>query len=80
MPSLSLLLYWRDPTQFVPYNFRTKRFLSDFKLAVRAMSASSPRCYVTWLLWAARVSHALGLPSPGHIDRLVTRHYNNQRV
>jgi hypothetical protein len=75
MPSLSLLLYWRNPERYPPYNNRTKRFLIDFKLQQTGMSASSPRCYEMWLRFAARLSQKLHLPTVGHIDRIVELHY-----
>jgi hypothetical protein len=78
MPTLSLLLYWRNPKTFVPYNFRTETFLKDFNLQSRGMSGSSPRCYGTWLRWAARAAHALGLPTTGHLDRIVTRYHSDR--
>lgn len=77
IPSLSLLLYWRDPRRFVPYNFRTVTFLSDFKLKNIGMSASSARCYVTWVRWATRLAQRLDLPTPGHIDRMVESYYED---
>jgi hypothetical protein len=44
IPSTSLLLYWRHPERFPPYNFRTQTFLSDFKLSAFGMSEASPKC------------------------------------
>ena len=78
IPSLSLLLYWRKPERFVPYNFKTVKFLQDFKLQREGMSASSPRCYITWLRWATRLAQHLKLPTPGHVDRMVTLFYDEQ--
>lgn len=77
MPSLSLLLYWKNPKLFPPYNHKTAKFLEDFKLGERGMSASSPKCYVTWLRWATRFGQKLDLPSAGHVDRMVERYYND---
>jgi hypothetical protein len=77
MPSLSLLLYWKRPKLFPPYNHRTKQFLEDFKLGERGMSASSPKCYVTWLRWATRLGQKLNLPSAGHVDRMVEQYYED---
>jgi hypothetical protein len=77
MASLSLLLYWRSPENFPPYNHRTIRFLSDFKFQERGMSAASPECYVTWLRWATRFSQGLHLPTVGHVDRMVERYYED---
>jgi hypothetical protein len=77
IPSLSLLLYWRNPQRFAPYNSRTDRFLQDFDLKAPGMSDSSPRCYVTWLRWATRFAQQLSLPSPGHVDRMIEYYYED---
>ncbi len=77
MPSLSLLLYWRYPENYPPYNFQTKKFLDEFGLRERGMSASSADCYATWVRWAVRLAQQLKLPSAGHIDRMVSRHYQS---
>ncbi len=77
MPSLSLLLYWKNPELFPPYNHRTKQFLKDFGLGERGMSASSPKCYVMWLRWATRFGQKLNLPTVGHVDRMVERYYED---
>lgn len=75
IPSMSLLLYWRNPERFPPYNFRTQKFLDDFNLAAFGMSAASPRCYATWLRWSARLAQKLRLPTPGHVDRMIEWYY-----
>ena len=77
MPSVSLLLYWRNPDRFIPYNFRTSKFLLDFGLNRKGMSASSPNSYGKWLRWATRVAQKLNLASPGYIDRIVDRYYKD---
>jgi len=77
IPSTSLLLYWRNPERFPPFNFRTRRFLNDFNLNAVGMSASSPKCYATWLRWSARLAQKLKLPTPGHVDRMVEWYYEN---
>jgi hypothetical protein len=77
MRTLSLLLYWRNPEMFPPYNHRTLRFLNDFNYRETGMSDSSPRCYETWLRWAARLSQRVGLPTVGHVDRMVERYYED---
>lgn len=78
MRSMSVVLYWRQPDHFLPYNFRTVKFLARFGLRSRGMSASSPKCYLTWLAWATRVGQRLGLPSVGYVDRIVDRWYSDQ--
>lgn len=78
MRTLSLLLYWKYPERYPPYNHRTKVFLDDFRMQARGMSASSPRSYATWLRWATRLHQMLSLPTVGHVDRLVERYYEEQ--
>ena len=78
MRTLSLLLYWRYPERYPPYNKRTKVFLDDFEMQARGMSASSPRSYATWLRWATRLHQMLNLPTVGHVDRLVERYYEER--
>jgi len=80
IPSLSLLLYWRNPQRFVPCNFRTARFLEDFDLRRAGMSASSPQCYAKWLRWATRFAQQLDLPTPGHVDRMIELYYEDNYV
>jgi len=79
IPSLSLLLYWRDPERFVPYNFRTIKFLRHYKLLKMGMSASSSICYVKWLRWATRLAQELHV-SPGHVDRMVELYYEDHEA
>jgi hypothetical protein len=78
MQTLSLLLYWRYPERYPPYNHRTKVFLDDFRMLAKGMSASSPRTYATWLRWATRLHQVLNLPTVGHVDRLVQRYYDEE--
>ena len=75
MKTLSLLLYWRYPEKYPPYNHRTVSFLKDFKMKERGMSDSSPQTYSTWLSWARRLQQQLNLPTPGHVDRMVQGYY-----
>lgn len=78
MRTLSLLLYWKFPERYPPYNHRTKVFLEDFRMQARGMSASSPRSYETWIRWATRLHQLLNLPTVGHVDRLVERYYKER--
>jgi hypothetical protein len=80
MPTISLLLYWRNPERFPPYNFRTAAFLRDFKLIQQGLSASSPLCYERWRRWATRLAQQLKLPTPGHVDRMVERYYEDNYI
>jgi hypothetical protein len=75
LPSMSILLYWWDPDSYPPFDAKTRRFLKDFRLTSRGMSASSPRCYGTWLEFARQLATKLDLPQPGYVDRMVTLHY-----
>jgi len=75
IPSIGLLLYWRTPSLYVPYNARTERFLKDFKLQRSGMGAASIGCYRRWLDWADDFAQSLALPSVGHVDRLVEEYY-----
>jgi hypothetical protein len=72
--TISLLLYWRTPHKYPPFNRRTKRFLKDFRLGKRGISDASPTTYRRWLDYAEQLSQELKLPTPGHIDRLVWRY------
>ena len=74
MPSMSMLLYWRAPEWFPPYNRRTAKFLKDFQLQRRGESASSPQCYERWRQHAILLSQQLGLPTAGHVDRMTWRY------
>lgn len=78
MPTLSLLLYWKFPERYPPYNHRTKVFLEDFQMQARGMSAFSPRSYETWIRWATRLHQRLNLPTIGHVDRLIERYYEER--
>lgn len=77
IPTISLLLYWRNPERFPPYNFKTIAFLRDFGLIHRGLSAASPVCYERWRRWATRLAQQPRLPTPGHVDRLVVRYYED---
>lgn len=72
--------HWRKPEDFPPYNFRTETFLRDFGLLHKGMSAASPICYERWRLWATRLAQQLKLPTPGHLDRLVERYYEDKYI
>lgn len=80
MPTIGLLLYWRNPERFPPYNFRTAAFLRDFDLIQKGLSASSPLCYERWRRYATRLAQQLRLPTPGHVDRMVERYYEDYHV
>jgi hypothetical protein len=72
--SLSVLLHFRAPTTYVPYNWRTIQFLRDYRLHERGRSNASPAAYARWLEQAERLRRELRLPSRGHVDRMVWEH------
>ena len=76
IPSLSLLLYWRNPRRYLPFNHKTEVFLQDFKRQLRGASATSAACYANWLDYSNRLYEWLELPYPGHVDRVVSRYYD----
>jgi hypothetical protein len=71
IPTLTMLLYWRDPEVFVPLNGRTKAFLTDLGLAQPGLGSYTPGGYVAWLDHATALQRRLRLPHRGHIDRMV---------
>jgi hypothetical protein len=77
--TLSVLLYWRRPEKYPPFNWRTKRLLGDYGLTENAVSNASPRTYGRWLMKAEKHSQELRLPTPGHFDRLVWLYTENMR-
>jgi len=79
IPAMSVLLYWLRPEAYLPYNAKTKEFLQDTKMYHPGMSASSAACYQTWLAFAEDLRARLHLPMVGHVDRLVTRYYDQKR-
>lgn len=78
--TLSLLLCWRAPWKYPPFNLRTRRFLRDFRLSARGASASSPLTYARWLDQAERIAQSLRLPTPGHVDRLVWEYTKDMKI
>ena len=72
--SLTMILHWRWPTEYLPYNGRTQRFLQDFGLERHFPRTLSPVQYEKWLAFAQELSARLKLPSAGHVDRLVFNH------
>lgn len=79
MPSISMLLYFRFPDRYPPYNYRTKEFLKHFKLAKAGVSAASPEAYVKWLGYARQLAQHLNLPKTGHVDRMVIEWYEQRK-
>lgn len=75
LPSLSLLLYWRTPESYPPFNHRTSVLLKDHKLLRAGVSSSSPKCYIAWISYAGELAELQSLPTPGHVDRMVHDYY-----
>lgn len=76
IPTMSLLLYWWMPEAYPPFNEKTKTFLEDFGMKSQGMSAASPACYATWLVYADNLRAKLKLPSTGHVDRVAAKYYD----
>lgn len=71
LASLTMVLSWRFPTEYPPFNRRTQRFLADFGLNDKIPKELSPKQYAMWIAFAQELSARLRLPSAGHIDRIV---------
>ena len=71
LASLTMILYWRFPSEYPPFNRRTKRFLKDFDFDELVPQKLSPAQYGKWIAFCQELSARLDLPSSGHIDRLV---------
>ena len=71
LTSLTMILYWRFPSEYPPFNIQTKRFLKDFGLDMLAPKSLTPAQYGNWIAFCQELSARLDLPTAGHIDRLV---------
>ena len=71
LASLTMILHWRIPTEYPPFNRRTQRFLRDFGFGEFIPKTLSPVQYGKWIAFAQELSARLDLPSSGHVDRLV---------
>lgn len=71
LASLTMILYWRFPGEYPPFNRRTRRFLKDFEFDGLVPKHLSPAQYGKWITFCQELSARLDLPSAGHIDRLV---------
>ena len=71
LPALTMILYWKMPEEYPPFNRRTQKFLKDFKFDGIIPKHLSPSQYGKWLSFAQELSARLGFRSTGHIDRLV---------
>jgi hypothetical protein len=80
VPTLSLLLSFFAPERYPPFDRRTNRFLKDFRLKKRGVSAASPTTYKRWLDYATELSQELDLPTPGHVDRIVWEYTKDMKL
>ena len=71
LASLTMILHWKFPREYPPFNRRTKRFLKDFEFEEFVPKTLSPTQYAKWIAFAQELSERLQLPSAGHIDRIV---------
>lgn len=80
LTSWTILLQWRLPALYPPFNRRTHRFLLDFGLAQYAPKAITPVAYSRWCSFARELSARLQLPTPGHVDRVVWEYTKNMEI
>ena len=80
LASLTMILYWRFPTEYPPFNRRTQKFLKDFKFDRILPKTLSPSQYRRWIDFAQELSARLRLPSAGHIDRLVWEYTHDLEI
>jgi len=71
LPAWTMILHWCRPKGYPPYNQRTTKFLKAFELDLRGLRSLTPRSYARWRAFAQDLAQRLGLPTAGHIDRLV---------
>jgi len=76
IPSLSQLLYWRDPKRYLPFNYKTEVFLRDFKLQRRGASKASAVCYANWLGYSTKLRQWMGLPDLWRVDKVVSAYHD----
>jgi hypothetical protein len=60
----------------LPFNKKTDFFLARNKLRLRGASKANGASYANWLNYSTRLQHWLGLPTPGHVDRVVSAYYD----
>lgn len=80
LTSWTIMLQWRLPSLYPPFNRRTIRFLRDFELAAYAPRALSPVGYSQWCAFARELSGRLHLPTPGHVDRMVWEYTKDKEI
>jgi hypothetical protein len=70
----TMILFWRAPAEYPPFNARTRKFLQDMKLGNNVPRTLTPTGYDRWCDLARQMAARLDLPSAGHVDRLVWGH------
>ena len=80
LASLTMILYWRVPTEYPPFNRRTQLFLKDFGFEGYIPKALSPTQFGKWIAFAQELSARLQLPSTGHVDRLVWSYTDGRQI
>lgn len=71
----TMILYWRSPTEYIPFNEKTIEFIKDMKMQDLVSPNPSPRNYEIWCGFSAKLAARMRLPSIGHVDRMVWEHY-----
>ena len=74
LTSWTLLLHWRQPAIYPPFDRRTLVFVRDFHFAPYAPLSVTPLTYPRWIAFSQDLAQRLRLPSAGHVDRLVWEH------
>lgn len=75
LASWTLVLQWRSPLEYPPFNKRTRKFLENFDLAPELRDkVLTPRVYADWVDFAQELALALNLPAAGYVDRMVWEH------
>ena len=80
LASLTMILYWRVPTEYPPFNRRTQLFLKDFRFEGYIPKTLRPKQFGKWIAFAQELSVRLQLPSTGHVDRLVWKYTDGRQI
>lgn len=80
LPAWSILLQWRFPALYPPFDRRTRFFLEEFELDQFVPRSLTPAGYSRWCAFAGELSARLQLPTPGHVDRMVWAYTRDKEV
>lgn len=80
LPAWSILLQWRFPALYPPFDRRTRFFLEEFELDQFVPRSLTPAGYSRWCTFAGELSARLQLPTPGHVDRMVWAYTRDKEV